>query len=78
MQHFCNSVWKNELQVLSKRDKKAEEAGNHRMKQSLLLVSLALEFRCTWAGLSSPLSSEATDSEEVNPLKENKEDVFTF
>lgn len=27
-----------------------------------------LEFRCSWAGLSSPLSSEVTASEEVNPI----------
>lgn len=77
MQHVCYGVWENEPQVLSKRDKKAEEAGNYRVKQSLLFVSMALEFRCTWVGLN-PSSSEATKSEEVNPLKEDKEDVFIF
>lgn len=66
---------RNEPQLLSKRDKNAEEEGI--MKQSLLFVSLALEFRCTWVGLN-PSSSEVTYSEEANPLKENKEDVFTF
>lgn len=69
---------KNEPQVLSKRDKKAEEAGNHRVKQSLLLISLAGEFRCTWVDLKPPLSSEVRDSEEENPLKENKDDVVSF
>lgn len=73
MQHVCFGVWENEPQILSKTDKKAEETG--RVKQSLLFISLALEFRCTWVGLNPSLSSKVTDSEEANPLKENKEDV---
>lgn len=59
------------------RETKRQKRQAIRLKQSLPLISLALEFRCTWVGLNPPLSSEVTDSEEVNPLKENKEDVFT-